>query len=169
MKNYPQKFWKKKNEKKPLKKLNRKLRYNWDWNINLSNMMQWPRKRTEVVDGNYSDDVFYYPWYKRNWAAETPIIPSCTPFAPSCSLEFNFQEESHGIETYSDTSSSEENLTVSNSDSTHSSNMPDIESMNLNEEKFSTSINATVPSKSAEQQMRQTKRRFKNQWSSYSM
>jgi len=171
MKNNPQKFWKKKNEKKLMKKINRKPRYDWDWNINLSNIPQWPRRRIEGVDGNYSGGVFYYPWYKRNWAAETPILLSCTPFAPSCSSEFNFQEEGRGIvETCSDTSPSEKNMQVSNSDSTHSSDRPDIGSMNLNdEENCSTSIDATVPSKSAEQQPRQTKRRFKNRWSSYSV
>lgn len=93
MNNNPQKFWKKKNEKKPIKKINRKTRYDWDWNINLSNMLQWPRERIEGVNGNYSNDVFYYPWYKSNWAAETPVIPSCAPFAPSYSSEFNFQEK----------------------------------------------------------------------------
>ncbi|XP_050055021.1 uncharacterized protein LOC126549559 [Aphis gossypii] len=142
-----------------MKKMNRKPRYDWDWNINLSNMSQWPRRRTEEVDGNYSDDVFYYPWYRRNWAAETPaIIPSCTPFEPSCSSEFNFQEEGRGkVETCSDTSPSEENMQVSNSDSTHSSDMSDNGSMNLNDEEnnnCSTSIDATVPSKSAEQHNR---------------
>jgi len=152
MQRYPQKFWGKKNEKKPMKNTKRKPRYDFEWKINLSNILQWPRRRIEAEDGNYSNDVFYYPWYKRNWAAETLIIPSCNPFAPSCSSEFNFQEEGNGkVETCSGTSPSKENLTVSDSDSTHISNMKDIESMNFNEENCFISINVTVPLKSAEQ------------------